>query len=299
MSSQKFFQAPVDRTVSTIIRETLSFQMISNDHIPRYDIRRSMFRSVVAITGDDVLDSFKAIVAAMYTDGIVEPKSELKPKAGDVVGNSESKSQEDDDKDDSDLSKAETSSSSDGCLFHDRALELRLNVIAFYLRCVHFPYTAPALQNWAEYAVQEYDYLVTNDLHGALGLSGFDGTIASFTNATADRLKWNENFKLLAARLCEPHLQVLLMDLHAIQLLFYKHESPVYLAPVYGTVTQTPGGVMLAYPHVPILPPLMALEGPTILDDNEKKKDLPDDFTVVPILALCPTNFVSYPTRFL
>jgi hypothetical protein len=86
----------------------------------------------------------------------------------------------------------------DGCLFHDRALELRLNVIAFYLRCAHFLFTAPALQNWAEYAVQEYDYLVTNDLHVALGLSGFDATIASFTDVTADRLKWNENVKLLA-----------------------------------------------------------------------------------------------------
>jgi hypothetical protein len=108
-------------------------------------------------------------------------------------------------------------------------------------------------------------------------------------------MKWNENFKLLAARLCEPDLQVLWMDLHALQLIFYKHESPVYLAPVYGTVTRAPGGVMSAYPHVPILPALMALEGPTIFDDN----DLPDDFTVVPILASSPTNFVSYPTRFL
>jgi hypothetical protein len=134
--------------------------MISDDHIPRYNIRRSMFRSVVAITGDDILDSFEAIAAAMYTDGIVEPKTKLTPKAADDVGNSESKSQEDDDEEDSDLSKAETSSSSDGCLFHDRALELRLNVIVFYLRCVHFPFTAPALQDWAEYAVQEYDYLV-------------------------------------------------------------------------------------------------------------------------------------------
>jgi hypothetical protein len=41
---------------------------------------------------------------------------------------------------------------------------------------------------------------------------------------------------------------------------------------------------MSAYPHVPILLALAALEGPTILDDN----DLPDDFTVVPILALDP-----------
>jgi hypothetical protein len=175
----------------------------------------------------------------------------------------------------------------DGCLFHDRALELWLNVIAFYLRCVHFPFTAPALQNWAEYAVQEYDFLVTNNLHGALRLSGFDGTMTSFTDVTVDRLKWNENFKLLAARLRDPDLQVLWMDLHALQLIFYKHESPVYLAPVYGTVTQTPGGGMLAYPHIPILPALMALEGPTILDDN----DLPDDFTVVPILALQPYQF--------
>jgi hypothetical protein len=49
--------------------------MISDDHIPRYDIRCSIFRSAVAITGDDILDSFEAIAAAMYTDGIVEPKS--------------------------------------------------------------------------------------------------------------------------------------------------------------------------------------------------------------------------------
>jgi hypothetical protein len=47
---------------------------------------------------------------------------------------------------------------------------------------------------------------MTNDLHGALGLSGFDGTIASFTDVSPDRLKWNENFKLLAAGLCEPDL---------------------------------------------------------------------------------------------
>ncbi len=56
-----------------------------------------MLCSVVAIAGDDIPDSFEAVAAAMYTDGIVEPKSKLKPKAGDVVGNSESKSQEDDD----------------------------------------------------------------------------------------------------------------------------------------------------------------------------------------------------------
>jgi hypothetical protein len=284
MSSQTFLPAPVDRTISTIIRDTLSFQMISDEHIPRYDIRRSMFRSVVAITGNDRLDSFEAIAAAMYTDGIVEPKTELKPKASDVDGNSESKSREDDDKDVSDLSQAEASSSSDGCLFEDRALELWLNVIAFYLRCVHFPFTAPALQNWAQYAVQEYDYLVTNNLHVALGLSVLDGTIASFTDVTADRLEWNENRKLLAARLRDADLQVLWMDLHALQLLFYKHAPPVYLAPVYGTVTRTPGGVMLAYPHVPILPAHRALEGPTIVDVN----DLPDDFTVVPILAPNP-----------
>jgi hypothetical protein len=49
MSSQTFMPALVDRTISTIIRDTLSFQMISDDHIP-------MFRSVVAITGDDILD---------------------------------------------------------------------------------------------------------------------------------------------------------------------------------------------------------------------------------------------------
>jgi hypothetical protein len=54
---------------------------------------------------------------------------------------------------------------------------------------------------------------------------------------------------------------------------------PVYLAPVYGTVTQTPEGVMTAYPHVPILLALMTLEGPTILD------------TVMLILALDPYQF--------
>jgi hypothetical protein len=71
---------------------------------------------LLLITGDDILDSFEAIAAAMYTDGIVEPKTKLKPKADDDVGNSESKLQEDDDEDDSDLSKTEPSSSLDGCL---------------------------------------------------------------------------------------------------------------------------------------------------------------------------------------
>jgi hypothetical protein len=50
-----------------------------------------MFRSVIAITGDDILDSFEAIAAAMYTDGIVEPKSKLKPKADDVLSPSHRK----------------------------------------------------------------------------------------------------------------------------------------------------------------------------------------------------------------
>ena len=51
-----------------------------------------MFRSAVAITGDDRLDSLEAIVAARDTDRIGEPKTKVKPKAGDGVGNSESKS---------------------------------------------------------------------------------------------------------------------------------------------------------------------------------------------------------------
>jgi hypothetical protein len=38
------------------------------------------------------------------------------------------------------------------------ALELRLNVSAFYHRCVHFPHNPEGLETLASLAVQEYEY---------------------------------------------------------------------------------------------------------------------------------------------
>jgi hypothetical protein len=49
-----------------------SAKMISGEEIKPYDLRRSLFRSFVAVTStpdDYLLDSFDAIAVSMYTAG--------------------------------------------------------------------------------------------------------------------------------------------------------------------------------------------------------------------------------------
>ena len=189
---------PVDRTAVTAMdRDLLSLKMITGPDIPPFDIRRSLFRSLVAVTqGDPKLDAFEAAAAAMYTEG------NLKPNEHGIY------------------------------LYSERALELRMNVIAFYLRCAHYSFTTPTLQAWSEFATLEYDFLKEKALLADYGLSDFDGSIPSFSEDTENRLRWDHNFGILASRLNAGGVP-LWTDLHALQILFSQMHSPVYFALVY------------------------------------------------------------------
>jgi hypothetical protein len=107
---------PPDRGITRFVHDMLSVKMISGEEIQSYDLRRSLFRSLVAVTStpdDYLLDSFDAVEAAMYTAGNL--------------------------------------GSGDDATYKQRALELRLNVVAFYFRCAHFTFTftTSALQAWS------------------------------------------------------------------------------------------------------------------------------------------------------
>jgi hypothetical protein len=59
-------------------------------------------------------------------------------------------------------------------------LELRLNVIAFYWPCAHFPFISSLLKKWSILAIQEYEYAVSNEIVNDLGLSTFNGDLEDF-----------------------------------------------------------------------------------------------------------------------
>jgi hypothetical protein len=137
---------PVDRTVSSITRAGPGKLMISGYQLEPSDIRRSLFRSLVAYIGDKPkFDAFQAIAAALYTEGKFVTTDD------DLYSHPE------------------------------MSLELRLNVIAFYQRCARFPFTSPLLEYWSTLAIEEYEYAVANDLVASLGLSDFNGDLVPFT----------------------------------------------------------------------------------------------------------------------
>jgi hypothetical protein len=243
---------PPDRMIIPFIREMSAQKMIDGLEFRPWDIRRSLFRSLVSViqTPDGYdLDAFQAAAAAMYTVGDVSPNQD-----------------------------EDTTS-----LYEDRALELRLNVVSFYLRCAHFTISTPSLQAWAAIAVQEYDLLVTNSLVKDYLLVDFDGAIPSFSDNTEHRIKWDDNFRLLARRLTDTETPAMWFDLYALQLLFSEHESPVYFAPVYGRVVTTQGQRCGASPEVPKFDAMMSFEAATLVGD---KTAPPPSFTVVPLHAL-------------
>ncbi len=232
----------------------LPLEMITGSFIPMYDIRRSMFRSLVAVQGDSKLDAFEAAAAALYTEG------DLMPNEFGIF------------------------------LYSERALELRMNVTAFYLRCAHFSFSTPALQAWSEFALLEYEFLNEQSLLAHHGLTDFDGTIPSFSPDIENRSKWDRNFEVLAVRLQNQTRVPLWTDLHALQLLFSHLNSPVYFALVYGCVSKTPANIYSAFPQAPDLAHLASLDGPGLLEDI----DLPTHFTVVPLFAMEPYSFCFF-----
>lgn len=219
--------------------------MISCPNLIPTDIRRLLFLSLKATLADTKLDAFDAIAAFMYLEG--------------------------------DLGIDED----DDFPFQQMALELRLNVSAFYRRCLRYPFTSPTLTKWAILVVQEYHYLVNNNSVAQMGMSNFNA-LPSFP---IDRRAWSENFNLLALRLTNTDILGPKPPLWG-QLLFAKQDPPVFIAPVYGCIYQHSKQLSRAFPLVPSLLAVRSFYG-----TSTSLQDLPISFTVVPILALETSTF--------
>ena len=246
---------PPDRTLSTVTRSDPGKRMIAGLNIIPSDIRRSLFRSLIAYVGDTVkFDAFQAIAASLYTEGKFDTGDQ------DVYCHTE------------------------------MTLELRLNVVAFYRRCAHFAFTDSLLRTWSMLAGDEYEFAVENDLVTELGLSDFKGDLDG--GFTTDRIEWNHNFKVLADRLSNANntstMQApLWMDVYALQLLFFHHERPVIFATAYGFSSKQVPGRYTAHPQVATLPYLTTIDG-LMVDQSYVILPL---FIVVPIISLTVTAF--------
>ena len=242
---------PVDRTFSSNKRAEPGKHMIAGYQLEPSDIRRLLFRSLVTFIGDSKkFDAFEAVAGALYTEGKFDTS------------------------DDDPYSHPEMS------------LELRLNVVAFYHRCAHFPFTSPLLEYWSLLAIEEYKFAADQDLLTSFGLTDFNGDLLLFSE---QRLEWSDNFSLLAHRLHGANKPPLWMDLYALQLLFFKKARSVLFAPVYGFATKQPGdtGMYFAHPQVPDVGALISSPGLT----DPEPFDLPPLFTVVPLLATTITTY--------
>jgi hypothetical protein len=125
---------PVDRTLPTPSRQSTSTQMISGTHIHPNDIRRFLFPSLTARVAATKLDAFGAMASSFYVEvkvGIDGDNSLTIPKM---------------------------------------ALDLRLNIAAFYHRCARFPFTSDTMVEWYILVVEEYAYLVKTNSISQMGL---------------------------------------------------------------------------------------------------------------------------------
>ena len=245
---------PTDRTLDAGNPDLPERRMIVGLEVPRWDIRRFLFRSLHLKLGSPHSDACEVIAACLYTEGHLAT--------------------DDDFVDDTQYSPIEM------------ALELRLNLIAFYLRCAHFRFTSDILDAWSSNVVEEFQYAETKSLLPTLGLNGFRGDLESIT---AEPVLWQANFRLLASRLQSQRPRPFMWaDVSAIQLLFSVKAEPVYFARVYGCAfTDTVTSHRLVYPHVPLLSSLRQIDGNAL-------PSLPASFTVVPVLALDTFNFGSF-----
>jgi hypothetical protein len=228
---------PVDRATSSNVWAGPGKHLIYGYLLEGSYIRRSLFRLLVTFIGvKPTFDAFEAVAVALYTEG-----------------NSDT-------------------SDNDPYSHPEMLLELRLNVVAFYQRCAHFPFTSPLLEYWSLYAVAQ-------DLLTCLGRSGFKGNLPLLI------------FRLLTARLQGTNntlpKPLLWMDLYALQLLFFKKARPVLFAPVYSFATTQAGGMYFAHPQVSVMDALSHIEGLT----GPQPFDLPPLFTVVSLLATTISTF--------
>jgi hypothetical protein len=239
---------PADRNLSTRTISSKLYSLVSAPDIAPIDIRRSLFRNLEAHIGGSKLNGFDALAAPLYTEG--------KLYEGDDSSN-----------------------------HTEMALELRLNLVAFYRRCAHYPIVDPTLETWSKLAIQEFKYAVINTTVSEMGLDGFNGTLSSFHD---DRLEWSKNFKILADRLdleCPP----LWFDLYALEMLFGMKMLPILIAPVYGMIVPNPPDhYTKVIARVPLFDTLAQVGG----NHNNNLEQLSNkEFTVVPIFVLNPVTF--------
>jgi hypothetical protein len=208
-------KVPVDRTVSHKQRQNALTKMISCPNPIPTNIQRLLFLSLKVTLADTKLDAFDAIAASMYLEGNLGIDED-----GDFP-------------------------------YQQMSLELRLNVSAFYQRCLRYPLTSTTLIKWAILVVQEYDHLVNNNSVAQMRMSNFNPH-PSFPN---DRRAWSANFNLLALRLTNTDIlgpkPPLWADIYVLQLLFAEQDPPVFIAPVYGCIYQPPKKLSRAFPLVP------------------------------------------------
>jgi hypothetical protein len=139
---------------------------------------------------------------------------------------------------------------------------------------------------WSILVVEEYEYLVKAKSVAQMGMSDFQ-VLPSFLK---DRLKWKDNFSVLAGRLTNASgvsKAPMWFDIYALQMLFSQHDHPVFISPVYGCLMKQQEEDLKAYPHVPSLVRVQWFPGLRDLEPN----DYPSSFTVVPILALDTVTF--------
>jgi hypothetical protein len=66
-------------------------------------------------------------------------------------------------------------------VYSEMALELWLDIIAFYRRCAHSSFTTSSVDTWSLFAIAEYDYAVNNLRVVPHEVSNFDGALESFS----------------------------------------------------------------------------------------------------------------------
>lgn len=212
------------------------------------DVRRTLLRGLNIHHFDYKLGAFEAIAIPLYFEG-QPPGSKLPDELPEMT------------------------------------LELRLNLSAFYSRCAHFCVTNHFMNEWANFAIDEFNSL-SSDAVSTLGLTSFQ----SRERWTVNRGMWNENLLLLADRLVQlqPPLSC---DLFALQILFSAPNlRPVLFAPVYGLVGETDEPDVtkrFALAQVPDVIKLLSYYG--LLTQDEV--DAFEAFTIVPIMLLHDTTY--------
>jgi hypothetical protein len=224
------------------------------------DFRRWLFRGLNIHTYFFGLDALDAITAALYFEGKL-PLFEHTPIPDDVV---------------------------------ERTTELRMNISAYYSRCARFQTTNDLMDYWCVSAIDEFQSFHLADVTKH-GLTDFRPVFPMNGN---NWVEWKKNFTMLSHRLMTTsntgrlHAP-LTMDLHVLQLLFLEQNRPVFFAPVYAMITQTPskeaGSSYDVYVQVP--PPFILFTVARNIPMDTHLEIMNKNFIVVPYMPFGDGHF--------